>query len=289
LQLAEKEHKLPEIVLVFLAKGGQTNNLISHLENIKAELHSLLAEEDGTGAAIFNRSVSISVSDADSSSVVVKLVGPPGVWGDSEATLEAAQAPTFRAKLAFGRTISEMLSHLDDNVMVLPAGIKASFHTSLGMKLLAGLEAVGRLGELDEVFSPASRLLSRRRKHELREVVHHLRAISSIGMDTAIRYRREDLLKAMPVPAQVMLDDLALGAFAMTSMLVPSALLAAFYRLTTSWVGLQAIELRGLPENWELLLKFTNFSVSSLLTALFPGDWYGLLPDSGKEPSSEVA
>jgi len=266
LQLADEEHTHPEIKIVLSASPGQGKNLTAHLQELKAELHKLLAVGDEDDAADFNRSVSISTSDADADGVIINVVGPPGGFGDSASMIEESMrepAPTFRAKLAFGRNITEMKEHLDENPLLLPGGVQVSFSTTLGMKLIAGLEAVRGLDDLGQS------ILTMPEYDEAKQIAETLEAISSFGMNSSIRYRKEELSETLPYSIKAPLGDFVREVH---SYFGPTAVLSALRRMSTSLASLELMEFQGLPGNWELLVKFSNFSLSDVLITMIPKD-----------------
>merc|ERR1712151_1136477 len=182
---------------------------------------------------------------------ITVLIPPPPEEGVEQDMEEAftGEKPTFTASLWTGRTFPEMYEASADNILTLPQGMKGHVDMAFSSKVFDGLELV----------------LPRELWH-MRDVLKAIAAVSKLTVVNEIRYRSPeelaDATKELP-PFDAILEFGRQSAAAM-----PDNVRNAMKKLSKYADGLDTVELTGLPNNYMVNVKFTNFHLTPVLKSI---------------------
>ena len=138
-----------QISTVFSAKEGKGADLAAQFQKVIDGIVQYLEMMQGAGAGgMVTHMVSVAqVGDEDNVQIIVTPPPPPGEKDAEEELKGALEAkPKFHAELNFGRTIQEMVKNIDDNLAILPHGIKGRVTAAFAHTLFKAVE--------DEVGGP---------------------------------------------------------------------------------------------------------------------------------------
>merc|ERR1712217_907667 len=168
-------------------------------------------------------------STGDEASITVHL--PPEVLEDlaSAESDDGGEKPELRASVSFDRTLEDMLANQDESMGVVHGGLKVSTRVDVGQHLLE---------------------LSAKKDKDMAKGVEALGLLASLESSNTIKYRKDHVAQAVPVP---------LGALLAGAHGIP------FKILHRHADGLKSIVIRGLPKKEELVIEFTEFKVSAAL------------------------
>lgn len=225
-----------DAVITFNSKEGEARDLRRDLQAVLDGCVSFGLDQTGEDLApMFETDHSKKRNEA---SITVHL--PPEVTKDlaSAESDDKGTKPDIRASVSFGRTLEDMLANEDESIGVVHGGLKVSARVGVGKNLLElGAKAGARGGEMAQGAEA-------------------LGVLASFQSRNTIKYRKDHLAQAMPVP---------LGALVMGAHSIPFKILEPLKKLHQHADGLKSIEIRGLPGKEELVIEFTEFKASAAL------------------------
>jgi len=165
--------------------------------------------------------------------------------------------PEFKASISFGKKLSEIFDGSDEDCPVtMFGGVRAHIETTLAKKFIHGMEAAYK--ETEQTPPEES---------ELDHVMSAMQVLSSVTESFTAVYRKEELNEAcgrMEVPNRGMLMNIM--AMELEGKM-DADVRGAIKKLKDHTNGLKTIELRGLPEKWEVVMSFEHFRVAKMLSS----------------------
>merc|ERR1712241_1516443 len=186
----------------------------------------------------------MQVDDEDEVVITATPPEPEEAATDMEEAMQVK--PHFHAELQFGRTIDEMFEHIDENLATLPRGIKGKLTAAFAHTLFKAAEAeMGGPGD----GGPSALML--------------MGGMANVDTTQELRYRSgTDAFDQLPT-----LEVAALYAAMMLKSL-PEEITEPMHGLADLADGVKSMELSGLPNNFEVVLTFTNVHVTPLMKKL---------------------
>jgi len=238
-----EEHDHLQFSITFAAQEGKGADLAAQFQKVIDGTKDYMDASDDTVGDITDV---VSVMQVDDEDEVVITVTPPEPEEAAKDMEEAMQVkPHFHAELQFGRTIDEMFEHIDENLATLPHGIKGQLTAAVAhtlFKALAEMEGPGDGG-------PSALMM--------------MGAMSKVETTHEFRYRSgTDAFDQLPT-----LEMAAMGA-AWTLASGPESIIHPMHGLADLADGVKSMKISGLPNNFEVVMTFTNVHVTPLIKKL---------------------
>lgn len=235
-----EEHDHLQISITFAAQEGKGADLAAQFQKVIDGI----ADENGADVTDV-----VSVMQVDDEDEVVITVTPPEPEEAEKEMEEAMQVkPEFHAELHFGRTIDEMFDNIDENIATLPRGIKGEVSAAVAHTLFNALAEMEGSDPADPQLPAGLMMMSGMSKFETTQEFRY-----RAGTDAF------DNLPTLEDAAMMAGSDLSSG---------PESIIKPLHGLADLADGVKSIEITGLPNNFEVVMTFTNVHVTPLLKKL---------------------
>jgi len=256
-----------QISTVFAAKEGKGADLAAQFQKVIDGVVQYLEAMQGEGAGgMVTSMVSVAqVGDEDSVVINVTPPPPPGLEDAAEEMDGALEVkPHFHAELNFGRTIHEMFENIDDNLAILPHGIKGHVTASFAHTLFKAVEDEMGGPPMGMGGPPSPRgLQGGGRGPPIPDPMMLMGAMSNVNTVQEFRYRSGG--KALEAFDQLPSLGAGVKYFASEFAKGPETILAPMHGLADLADGVKSMTVSGLPNNFEIVMSFTNVHVTPLI------------------------
>jgi len=256
-----------QISTVFAAKEGKGADLAAQFQKVIDGVVQYLEAMQGEGAGgMVTSMVSVAqVGDEDSVVINVTPPPPPGLEDAAEEMDGALEVkPHFHAELNFGRTIQSMFENIDDNLAILPHGIKGHVTASFAHTLFKAVEDEMGGPPMGMGGPPSPRgLQGGGRGPPIPDPMMLMGAMSNVNTVQEFRYRSGG--KALEAFDQLPSLGAGVKYFASEFAKGPETILAPMHGLADLADGVKSMTVSGLPNNFEIVMSFTNVHVTPLL------------------------
>lgn len=233
-----EEHDHLQISITFAAQEGKGADLAAQFQKVIDGIKELTDASESSDEDV------VSVMQVDDEDEVVITVTPPEPEEAEKDMEEAMQVkPSFHAELHFGRDIDEMFENIDENIATLPRGIKGEVSAAVAHTLFMALAEMEGSGPADPLMM--------------------MSGMSKFETTQEFRYRAgTDAFDQLPT-----LEDAA-GMAANILSTGPESIIHPMHGLADLSDGVKSITISGLPNNFEVVMTFTNVHITPLLKKL---------------------
>jgi len=247
----------PVLKIIFNAKEGKADDLVSHFSDAKDMFLQILEEEHGEETAAGMKDLTSIEQVPDKDEVLITLnfpsldprmdMGDEDMGDEVEQDMENEVPPEMTAEIFFGRSIKDMFESRDTVVIPkLPNGIKISASMKMATAMLSMQEQMGGLP-----VDPFTRAF--------------YMGLASVGLDAEVLYKAEDDLadKWDVLDSKHAWDE----AIAMVQSL-PAAVTEKLAGVDEAADGIKSAAVTGLPDKVKVEATFTNFKIAEVVKAL---------------------